>query len=113
MDHSILSSQLAQLSYTHSMSSDLTPNENKALNIKYICKWISYGKINKQTKKTTQCKFKKVSFLLRLVGVSLVFIAGRQNNVGFCGATSTIDFLPDLGELFSFSPRDLQRVFSK
>lgn len=110
MDHSILSSQLAQLSYTHSMSSYLMPNENKALNIKYICKWISYGKINK--KKTTM-QSQKVSFLLRLVGVSLVFIAGRQNNVGFCGATSTIDFLPDLGELFFFSPRDLQRVFSK
>lgn len=62
MDHSILSSQLAQLSYTHSMSSYLMPNENKALNIKYICKWISYGKIN--NKKKTQCKVKKSLFFL-------------------------------------------------
>lgn len=62
-------------------------------------------------KKPPKTPITGVSFLLRLEEVYLVFTAGRQNNTGFCGATFIIDLPPYLGELFLFSPENLERVF--
>lgn len=61
--------------------------------------------------KKHQTQIPGVSFLLRIEGVYLVFAAGRQHNMGFRGAMFIIDLPPYLGELFPFSPEDLERVF--